>query len=522
MPLASDRPLVARPAIDRLPSATEWLDTMFRYRRRIGLAAGGVMLLAGALAAVIPTSYTATAALVVLLGPEFTARAQADQAPASNAVLAQDQIMKAEVEILTSPALLRASLRQVGLDRLYPELLAPPGATAKALHAATLWLRAQALLLGIVLADPPAPTPEDRALRQVQRHLDVLALKDGTVIELSFRHADPDAAAAVLDALLAAYLQRRTQIYQDPQSAIVATQAATADARLAGAEQALDAFRRAHAISDFATDRQLLLQRHDATAGALGAALAEQEEQSARLAALAGQQAGIPAELPLATDLDAVARSQHLHDGLDDLQARLEEARLRYQPDSRQVTDLTSLLAARRQALAAAAASLSPGAVHTGPNPLLAALELDRRRAAVALAAAIARIAELRGQDAALARQVATLDRQESELARLTRLRDIAVDDQRNLHHELTQRHVLEQLQARNLPSARIIQPPAPPAFPRQLTLPILAAGMLLSLVIAALATFLSEVLRTRIDSPEQLERQLRLPVLATVPDGAL
>jgi uncharacterized protein involved in exopolysaccharide biosynthesis len=497
----------------------EFILGAFRAWRRAAAAAALVMLATIALALAIAPKFVATSSLLMLLGPEYTARIDAGQSSMTTAALDPEEVVKSELEILGGPALHAAVMRRIGLDRLYPDALRPPGPIGRALAEVADAVRDFCERLGVPVAPRPPDDPVQLSLRRFERHLDLLALKDGNVIEISFRHEDPAVAADTVNALIALYLLRRTSIYSDAQSHIVAerVQAVLADA--AAADAALARFKTAHGISDFAAQRELLLRRRDDAARADAAATAQIAGLDQRLAAIAAQLAALPDAIEFYHDTDMAGRIANLKATVEALRAKQSELLTNYQPDSRPALDLAQAIAEQSAALAGLQRDRSATSDRIGRNPARDTIDLDRQHAEADRAAAAGARDAAAAEQARLDAQLHALDASEPELLILTRRQAVLEDDFRALSHLMQDRRMVEEAQARAAASVRVIEPALPPVQPTPLRLLILLGGGFLALVAGAGVVIVSEAARRTFLSPARLERQLQLPVLASVPD---
>ncbi len=505
-----------------VPSIRDLLDGAFRDRRRILAAGGVVMALAVVLALVIPAKYVASSSLLVLLGPEYTVRPQAGTPAAATNTFDRDQILKSEIEILGSPALHEATMRRVGLASIYPDYLDPPGLLARVKAWAAAQLRDAEAAVGITVKPPVTPDPVQVALREFDRNLDVLAVKDGSVLELEFRHPDADTAATVLNTLMAEYLQRRRALYEDLQSGAVERQVAGLRTELDAANARLAAFKAAHDISNYETERDLLLQQRNGLQGDLHSAEMAVAQSRARLGALTTELAASPATITEYADHDSDARAATLRAGIEELQAKQADLAAHYLPDSRPMQEAAAGIALRQQELRRLRAETDASATRIGRNPVHDGIDLDRVRSAAELQASLAQRDAAAGAVATLDATLRTLDADEVELQKLTRAASLAEDALHDLTRVLAERRVVEQIDAMRAANVRIVQPAEVPVRPRSLTLPILLAGTLLAGMAAAAAAVLGEALRNHIASAASLERTLGVPVLAVLPETDL
>jgi len=503
------------------PSWREILAGAYRDRRKIALAAGLTFLAACTLAFVLPAKYPARATLLVLLGSEYTVRPEAGSPAIINDTLGRDQILNSEIGILGSDDLHLEVIRAIGLGQLYPRLLEPPGPVARALDAARALSDAAAVSLGLAPARARPPSPLDLALIAFDRDLDIAPLKDGSVIDVTYRHRDPALAVRAVDTLVSRYLARRQAIYVDAQSAMVADQVAALRRDVDTATARLAAFKAAHGIADFGVQRDLLLRQRDALAAALHETEAAIAQSAGRLAALQKLLVATPAVVTEFSDTDTDARIAAIRTAVQTLQGKRDEMRAHYLPDSRPMQELQAEIGAREAELRQARTDRSASAVRVGRNATYDALDLERAHTLAEVQAQQAHRATLAVQIAALEAAVARLDAEEPALQDLQRQVSVADDNFRATARMLEDRRVMEDVAARRAANVRVIQAARVPARPHDLTALILFAGGLLSLLAAAAAAAAAGQARRGFIGPETLERTLGIPVLASISDFA-
>ena len=95
---------------------------------------------------------------------------------------------------------------------------------------------------------------------------------------------------------------------------------------------------------------------------------------------------------------------------------------------------------------------------------------------------------------------------------------DNELDDMvRSAMKTLDDRRMQENVEAKKATNVRVIQPAGPPLRSNSIRMVILAGGLIMSLVVALLTAFLSDVFRRGFISPERLERNLGVRVLGSV-----
>ena len=501
------------PAQEAAPSLREFLYHAHHHRRPALLAGGTVLSLALLVAAILPPSYRATATLAVLPSPEFTVRAAAGSHELNASALVMDQIMKAESEILDSADLHRATIDKVGPAALYADVFAPAprNLVRRVVHVIFATLLSP---WRVPTADEPAAREEQGVLR-FKHDLSVRPAKDANVIDVTFDATAGATAATTLNTMLALYAQRRATLYDDPQLDIIRREAEAGRQAVAQADERLAAFKREHAISEYESERDLLLRRRSQAEQSAQDTASSVSEHTARLEALAKALTDEHPTIGIYTEQDADTRLQNVNAGLEAIQARLAAAREKYLETSRMVTGLRAELAAHQAEQARLNHDATLSVIRQGRNPTIDPLRLDHAREVGELAAARARL-QAEQQDAArLSRMLTALDADEAALAGLQRQRASADDTYRAATRILAERHLSEAEDARRLTNVRVIQPATAPQSPRATPLLVIAAGIVFGALTAFAWVVLAFLRRPVFLTGEGLAAASGLPVLA-------
>ena len=141
--------------------------------------------------------------------------------------------LNSEIELLRSQALIANVLRDdaVGLSahvETPPEAVRPLSRLTAALRHAMGRARGSNF---------------DRLVSDLERRLDIRPIRTSNVIEISLRSADPEWAVQFVTGLVAHYLERRLDVFQNPRAvAFFEEQVDTSRHRLRNAEDALERF----------------------------------------------------------------------------------------------------------------------------------------------------------------------------------------------------------------------------------------------------------------------------------------
>jgi uncharacterized protein involved in exopolysaccharide biosynthesis len=499
--------------------AIPFVEVMAHVRARRPRAIGifsGIFVASLLVAAIFPSRFYATATLAVLPAPEFTVRQDAGSRSFSTSAFAMDQVMKAETEILQSTDLHEAALQTVGLPQVYPDL--DPRADS------VVWrlLRTSERAVLSPWVAYPADTAAirlDAALHRFDNDLSVLPTKDANVIAVTFRHHDGAMAAQIVNALLSGYARRREKLYDDPQAATVRHETEHLGDAVGAADAALAGFKARHAISDYASERDLIVRRQSAAAQELADTDAAAAEQQARLVTLSRQIALIPANVVLYRENDPDTRLQTIDSSLVELRSQIAAARVHYRDASHKVTDLTTQLTARDAERARLARDKAPSVERAGRSLASDSLLLDRARAATEEAAAVAKGVSLRRELQDVAARLAALTGEEAALADLERRKSAADAAFASASQVLAERQMTEAEDALRLANVRVIQRARTPLHAAPIPLLVIIAGTLLGALAACVWCISGVLIRPTLLTVEGLGHATGLPVLATFPD---
>ncbi|MBN8874198.1 MAG: hypothetical protein J0H67_15290 [Rhodospirillales bacterium] len=483
-----------------LPPGIMLRDLMLSFhhsRRLIYLLVACVMVGSVAIALQIEPSYQAKSSLLVLMGTEHTYRPAAGEQFMNSGGADKEIVLRTEADILSSDDLHRAVIKQVGVDKLYPKMLEPPGEFTQLVDEGKAYVGE---LLGMPHLAKGAgdADPISRALVKFNANLGVGVDRKSSVIGLSFTHTDPKIAAEVLRILEDQYFALRTKLFNDVQAPIVLRQQQEVGAQLAAADDALAKFKQEHDISSYTERRAIVMKQQGELETELTKLESRAAEQQARVAELDKQ-------LAVATGgrADAAAALQAM---VNAYQKRQQDATTTYRGSP-------AYDEARNQAMARQTDVASLKAKHAFE------IQTERNKADSDLRAAVAGRDAVRTQLAALKQQIDRLDGEETTLHQLERNRTVLEDNYKSVSKILGDRTVIENVEASRESSVRVIEPPRPPAMPRPLRRLIVIGGALLSVILAVGVTLMSHFFRSIYLRPEALELDTGLPVLASVPE---
>jgi uncharacterized protein involved in exopolysaccharide biosynthesis len=435
---------------------------LFRHWRKMAAffcAAAGLTLLVIVL---YPRSYSSESKLFLRVGRESVALDPT--ATTGETILLQktqaDEINSA-LNILNSRVVLERVVDRVGAERILEDV--PRGASESAGDKKSVGPIRQTLdsassWAGRVLSALRLSDPgsdHDLAVRRLQRGVTVWAPKESTVISITYSAASPELAHDVVDAVMGVFLEEHV--------------------RLGQSEGSLEFF----------------AEQVDKLHGELVVSQVELRDRKN-----AYQLTAATADRPSILEKTNEALRQKLYD------LELQESELK----SRYTDEYPPLKEVRRQRTEAAKS--------------LTNLPATRSNVAVnfAVASAAGRMAD--AERSTLDAELATLNDQEFELAQLERKVDLLEGKYRMHVEKLEQARVNEALGRERISNVKVAQPATlvrKPDAPKKAL--VLALGLILAGGGAIGLAFVSEVLDQTLRTTDQVEAQLGLPVLLSLPE---
>lgn len=498
-----------------------------RYRRRLGLAFLLTALLAIGLSFVPTERYRGDAVMIIRLGPEYVYQAASGTVaqPGQALPFSNDQIFKSELAILNSAGLHAEVVKELGVETLYPQLL-HPGWRARfqmdvqnAITAGLIRLN----LLAPVAADPDQAKQRRLAdaVRLFEQNLKVALLKESAVISVSFQNPNAAVVSRALQVLLRDYLEKRQQIYSQDRSGLVADELHAAQQRLAKAATALQDFKSHNDVFNFATQRDSLLARRNAAEAEIATLTADVAAGTRNVAALASSASAAGPTILQYSDRGADTSFAATRTRLIDAEAKLKLAQARYAPGSpvvalarRDVEDVRSILQSSE--------SKQTPVVRMGRNTTYDSIDQDRMKADAALKATEARRAVVQTTVADLNRQLKGFEALESRHADLEQQVAITRESVTQFSHKLDNVRALDDQESARADAVRIVQQPTVSPHPTSLQPMIIGGGMLMAVLVMLGVAAWTEFSRRGFLTPDEIERDVGLPVLGVLPYRSL
>ena len=460
------------------------LTPVFYYRRRALFAFLIPVLIALIVALLAHPVYVAQSRLLILLGDDYVFQTGNAQTPLQT--FDRSQIVHAEMEILGSKDLRLRTLSMVGLDKVYPDLAGRPD--------------------GMALAEI-----------KLDKDLTIDNVPQSNVIELGLRNRSPQVAADVLNKLVALYIERRREIFQQSDLASVADQRDRLNGQLSEAERAITEFSTAHGFGDYAQEFASVQSQQTALATQLQSTDEQIAAREARAAQLRNRAASTPGVTQLSID---TGRSQQIDDltrTLLALQEQRRETANKYTDGYPLVADLDHRIA-ELQGEIARAPQEQFSASRRGVNPVHQQLDTEVADAEGDAAGLHAGRGEIVKSLQAVTQRLNELTALGPEYRALIKTRDVAADASTSLSKRAEDSELSDML-SKSHANVRVIQSADPPAKGHSGRLIIIGAGVVAGLFAALAVVILSLAFSEVMVTPSDVEQKLDLPIILAVPD---
>ena len=412
----------------------------------------------------------------------------------------QEQMIS-EMEILKSRSLAEKVVESLGPTTIYKN----PNDKVKGIMKRFLQ-KAQARQL-----------PLEKTVSKFQRTLKIEGIEKSNVINVNFKHKDPQMAATVVNRLISLYLDYHLQVHENPKSyKFFQEQSESLKEKLQQSEKGLKDLKKQHGLTSLDEEQSLLLGQMTGHRAALNQTLSQEAETEKRIHEIRKQLTTTARTIPEREDRNA----------LNTLTARLVELELeekklltKYTDQSRLVRNVREEISLVRQKLAEQEAKRYQTS-SLGVNPTYQRLQEELFRNQADLTALKAKKEIQRVQLSEYNKRLENLNRIEVELNQLQHEVDV---DRKNFQLYLTkfeESRISKAMDKEGLTNVSVIEPAQPPLKPVS---PRVFLNMVLGVVLGvfgalALAFFL-EYLDDSLEKTEEVEEYLQLPVLASIPE---
>lgn len=214
-------------------SLRETVDLLLRQRMLVVAISCCAMILATGISLLQTRIYESTAVLLIKFGREMISRPEVGDR--ETLVNRENAIINVEIQILRSESVIEGTIEALGVERLYPGLVAAP----------------------------PGEIPIERvAAARFRRNFLVSAVPASDVLRVSFRHPEPEVAAEAVNALVEQFKRKHLDTFSGKEAtAFLDEKVESYRLALEQREEALQQFRTLHPAFSVEDPGSLLMEQ---------------------------------------------------------------------------------------------------------------------------------------------------------------------------------------------------------------------------------------------------------------------
>ncbi|WBV43318.1 hypothetical protein [Pseudoroseomonas cervicalis] len=437
-------------------------------------------------AVLAPTRYTAESVLLAQTTRESAGATDVTGFGPNVVAVEMLKVTRAELEILRSTAVLEEALRRAGPGGIFTD----------------------------------AELTGEKAVEALQRALKTEADTASTIMRVSLTLPDRERALRGLQALVAAYLDRRDQMYADESARLLNAELERYGQRIRALEAQIRQVQAENGVLDIGQDIQLAASRREELARRENALREQQANVEAQRGAAEAALAAQPGRVFASSEATNLVPGDDSRGQLARLLQERERMAGQYTAEYPGLRELDQRIAALRGAMREnARTTFSTTREVRNPNVEM----LSQRVVALRLEgeALESQLAELSRQRQEAERRGAALLAAEQRLRALGREREGLEAVNRQLITREAGSRIGEEARRQGRPGVVVVQPPAAPLDGRSLRKLLAAGGIAGGLAFAGGLGLLLTLTRRVLATPDEAERGLRLPALARFGDLA-
>jgi uncharacterized protein involved in exopolysaccharide biosynthesis len=487
-------------------SLRDLLNVLFKRKAQILLFFLVVFGMVAMVTFIMQPVYEATSQIIVKIGREnlyVPTVPSGDNSPVVN-VMREEQI-NSEIEIIKSRTLAEEVMKTLDPKAVYKELRND----------------GNGFLADMLPSSKPNLSPTDKAVLKFEKDLTVEAVKKSNVIQVSYRSKNPIVAATVVNTLVEFYLDRHLEVFKNPKSTgFFDEQVKLLKEKLNRTEDGLRAFKEKHRLTSLPEQKSFLLKEASDLRTALNQTMSQTAETQHRLDQLRMQLPKVPKTIVQGNEID------HNPYILSSLQARLVELELKQKELTTKYSDENHLVQNIKEDIVMVRRTLQDqekklyGKSRSGLNPIYQRIEEDVLKNEVELKALLAKQKTQTDQLTEHQRQLQLLNDIEVELNQFEREAEVDRQNYRLYQTKFEESRIFDAMDSEKIANVSLIEPARIPLKPAKPNVPLnLILGFLLGALGGVGFAFFREYMDDALETPEQVEKALQIPVLASVPE---
>ena len=474
-------------------SLSDILLMLFRHKWKIISFALAGLLMAGAVYLLVPPIYESQAKLLVRYVVEHSAVDAGVDSQIKTPNPDNSTLINSELEILTSSDLVRQVAESIGINKL--------------------------------TSGPPGDATLQKAIQFISTNLDVSVVRDTNIISVIFRSADPTLPKPVVQDLVKRYFDKHLEVHRSTgafdfvarETADLKNELAQTEAELKRLKDSAGIISLTEAKTDLATELGRTQQELDSAESELAAQQARVKGLEKSLALPESHGSETPAR-PLSGDIQE--RYRALLAQLTQLQQAETGLLLKYTPQN----PIVKVKSAQIQELEKQRADLEknyPALLNTAAAVSIVgqAAQPDITSERASLAGLESKVAALKTRMIGLQARAKTISEVAPRIEELERKAEVEETNYKHSEASLQKARIDETLDPSRMPNISVVQSPSPAMKAKRnlqkILLGIAGSGFAVGI---GLALLIELMLDKTIKRSLELEKQLRIPLLMSIP----
>jgi len=454
--------------------------------------------------------YNASAQILIKLGREDVfVPTSGDARPFITS--GREERINSEIEILKSRALAEKAVKEIGPTVLYEKLKDDKSSLFDRLFPSPATK---------LSGDEKVASEFESAATIFLDSLAIEAISKSNVVRLNFKHTNPQTAALVANKLAEMYLDHRLAVHKTTKNVkFFKDQSELLKSKMTQFEEALKALKEKHNITDLGEERAIFLRQIADLRAELNKTLSQRAETERRISQLRRQLSSTPSRISQGEEFD---RNEVL---IGNLEARLVELELKEKELLTKYTDGSRLIESVKEEIRIVSEKLaeqekkSYTRKRSGANPTYQKLQETLFQNEAELNAIMAKAEAQQSQLINYQNQMDKLNQIEDELNQLKQQVNVNRENYLLYLSKFEESRISDAMDSEKIASVSLIQPARAPKEPVS---PKKGLNMVLAVLLGAIGglglAFFMEHIDDKIEKVDDVEKGLKLPVLASIP----
>lgn len=362
---------------------------------------------------------------------------------------------------------------------------------------------------------------EKSALLKYQKSLSIEAIKNSNVIEIGFKHEDPKQAAKIVNMLTNAYLDKHVLVYKNPQSySLFEEQLQIIKNKIEKQEEKFNILKKQYNITDPDEEQKLLLNQISNLRTDLNRTISQKNETKSRILQIQRQISKTPETIPQGEEVDHnTGLISNLEARLIELQLKQKELVMKYTPQSRLVKNVEEEIQMVKDKLAEQE-NKQYGRSSIGLNQTYQQLKQEFLRNETELKALVAKEETQKSQLVEIQNKLDQLNQRGAEFNQLQEALDVNRQNYRLYSTKFEESRISDAMDDKKIANISLIEPSLPPLTQVK---PLVFLNILIGIFLGGFGglglAFFVEYMDDSLEKPEDVEKILQLPVLASIPE---